>query len=96
MVGAMAAYVTWTTGWAPNELSPIFLIFAIGGKDAIHDITLIRQVLPVQAAILESWPERLPSSADMSIGSPLSIIAIEYLDIGVCISVDIMAYRTLT
>jgi len=85
MVGAMAAYITWITGWVPQELSPIFFILALGGKTAVFDVGLIRQFLPAQAAILESWPDRLTSSVDVSLGSPLSAIAIEYLEIGVCL-----------
>ena len=34
MVGALAAYITWITGWVPQELSPIYFILALGGKTA--------------------------------------------------------------
>jgi hypothetical protein len=83
MVGAMAAYVTWTTGWAPKELSPIFFIYVISGKAAVYDVDLIDQLLPTQAAIIQSWPEERSPFTDISLTSPLAALAVEYLDIGV-------------
>jgi len=79
MVGAMAAYITWMSGWAPKELSPIFLVYAIGGKMAVSDINLIDQLLPSQATILQSWPEERGPFTDVSPTSPLVGLAIEYL-----------------
>jgi hypothetical protein len=84
------------TGWVPKELSPIFFILALGGKEAIFDICLIREFLPTQAAILEAWPKRLMSSVDVSLGSQLSEIAVEYLDVGVCLATDVFFLWTLT
>jgi hypothetical protein len=96
LVGALAAYVTWTTGWVPKELSPIFFILTLGGKEAIFDISLIREFLPTQAAILEAWPKWLMPSVDVSLGSQLSEIAVEYLDVGVCLATDAFFLWTLT
>jgi hypothetical protein len=89
MVGAMAAYITWMSGWAPKELSPIFLVYAIGGKMAVSDINLIDQLLPTQATILQSWPEERGPFTDVSPTSPLVELAIEYLDIAVCLPSDL-------
>jgi hypothetical protein len=96
MVGALAAYITWITGWVPQELSPIFFILALGGKTAVFDIGLICEFLPTQAAILETWPNQLTSSVDVGLGSRLSEIAIEYLDMGVCLPDDEFFLWSLT
>lgn len=86
VVGRLAAYITWITGWGPYQLSPVFFLYALGGESAVFDLELLDELLPAQAAILRSWPAERGPAVNVSVGSHLSMIAIEYLDVAVSIA----------
>ena len=80
----------------PTAAADNLAAFQLVGALAAYITCLIREFLPTQAAILEAWPKRLTSSVDVSLGSQLSEIAVEYLDVGVCLATDVFFLWTLT
>lgn len=80
--GAMATLVTWITSCGPAELSPIFIIYALGGKEAVYDLDFIEQLLPEHVALIRRWPQER-GFADVRLGSVLASLAVEHIDISV-------------
>lgn len=80
MVGAAAALHLYVTGWAPHPINPIYLIFAVGGWRQAQNLGVIERVLPAKAALLRAWPRVLTVDVDLTRGSVVSNLIIDFLD----------------
>ena len=82
-IGYFTAIHMYIMGSAPDPISPLLLLLAVGGITSLHDLAMIEKISPSKASILRTWPRTPDHLATLLSNDPCFHLSSVYLDMTV-------------